>query len=294
MKRLACAGWFLALLLIEGGLGAQVFEDIQAERVATGLQYADGMVWARQGFLIFADVAKKKIYRLDVGSAPKPTEEDTNGAEGLTYDTQARLYICEPGTRRVARMDRQGKVETLVDGFEGKKFNSPNDIVVRHDGQVYFTDPAFGSAADMRELDFNGIFHVTPKGEIEAAAKWKTRPNGIALSGDGKTLYVGDADRHAVVAFDVDGRGVVSNQRDLIRNIEGVPNGIRTDMTGRIYVGASGLRIYSAEGKLLQTLLQGEIITNCAFGDNDFETLYVSGRKAIYRIRLGVKGALQY
>ncbi len=272
----------------------QLFDDVQAERVATGLQYADGMVWARQGFLAFADVAKKKIYRLDPGSPPKPTEEDNNGAEGLAYDTQARLYICEPGLRRVMRLDQKGKLETLVDGFEGKKFNAPNDIVVRHDGQVYFTDPAFGNAADHRELDFNGVFHLTPKGEIEAAAKWKTRPNGVALSGDGKTLYVGDADRHAVVAFEVDGRGAVSNPRDLIKNIDGVPNGIRTDVTGRIYIGANGLKIYSPEGKLLRTLLEGEIVTNCAFGDNDFETLYVSGRKSIYKIRLGVKGALQY
>jgi gluconolactonase len=272
----------------------QLFDDVQAERVATGLQYADGMVWARQGFLAFADVAKKKIYRLDPGSPPKPTEEDNNGAEGLAYDTQARLYICEPGMRRLVRLDRQAKLETLVDSFEGKKFNAPNDVIVRRDGQIYFTDPAFGSAADTRELDFNGVFHLTPKGEIEAAAKWKTRPNGIALSGDGKKLYVGDADRHAVVAFDVDGRGAVSNPRDLIKDIDGVPNGIRTDVTGRFYVGANGLKIYSPEGRLLQMLLNGEIVTNCAFGDNDFETLYVSGRKSIYRIRLGVKGALQY
>jgi gluconolactonase len=287
--RVVCA----ALLGLAAASG-QVFEDVQAERVATGLQYADGMVWAREGFLVFSDVTRKKIYRLDPGSAPKPTEEDDNGAEGLAYDTQARLYICEPGMRRVVRMDRRGKIETLVDAFEGKKFNSPNDVLVRRDGNVYFTDPAFGSAADARELDFNGVFHVNPKGEIDVVAKWKTRPNGIAFSADGKTLYVGDADRHAVVAFDVDGRGAVSNQRDLIKNIEGVPNGIRTDAAGRIYVGANGLRIYSADGKLLQTLLAGEVITNCAFGDNDFESLYVSGRKAIYRIRLGVKGALQY
>jgi gluconolactonase len=273
---------------------AQVFEDIQAERVATGLIYADGMVWAREGFLVFSDVGKKTIYRLDPGTAPKPTQEDGNGAQGLSYDTQSRLYVCEPGMRRVMRMDRRGKIETLVDSFQGKKFNAPNDIVVRRDGHVYFTDPAFASAIDARELDFNGVFHVGPKGDVEAVAQWKTRPNGIAMTADGKTLYVGDADRHAVVAFDLDSHGAASNLRDAIKNIEGVPNGIRTDVTGRIYVGARGLGIYAADGKLLQKLLAGEIVTNCAFGDNDFETLYVSGRKAIYKIRLGVKGAVQY
>jgi gluconolactonase len=286
-------GW-CALVCLSIGLNAQEFANVQAERAATSLQYADGLVWAREGFLVFADVVKRTVYRLDPGAAPKPTETSDGGAQGLTYDSQARLYICELMKRRVIRMDRRGKSETLADNFQGKKLNSPNDIVVRKDGHVYFTDPAFGSAIDTRELDFNGIFHVTPKGDLEAIARWPTRPNGIALSADGKTLFVTDSDRHAVVAFDVASHGGASNQRDVIKNIEGVPGGIRTDVNGRFYVGAKGLDVYSPDGKLEQQLLGGEIVTNCAFGDNDFETLYVAGRKTIYRIRLGVKGALQY
>jgi gluconolactonase len=275
-------------------LNAQEFEHAQAERAATNLQYADGMVWAREGFLVFADVVKRTVYRLDPGAAPKPTPTSDGGAQGLTYDSQARLYICELVKRRVIRMDRRGKVETVADNFQGRKLNSPNDVVVRKDGQIYFTDPAFGSALDARELDFNGIFHMTPKGDLEAIAKWQTRPNGITLSADGRTLFVTDSDRHAVVGFDLAAHGGASNQRDVIKNIEGVPGGIRTDVNGRFYVGAKGLDVYSAEGKLEQQLLAGEIVTNCAFGDNDFETLYVAGRKTVYRIRLGVKGALQY
>lgn len=289
MIRAACAFGCLAVVLFAQELG-----HTQAERVATGLQYADGIVWAREGFLVFADVLKRTLYRVDPGVAPQPAPGSDGGAQGLTYDSQARLYICELLNRRVIRMDRRGKIETLVDKFEGKKFNSPNDIVVRKDGQIYFTDPAFGSAADNRELDFNGIFHMTPKGDLEAIAKWQTRPNGIALSNDGKTLFVADSDRHAVVAFDVAGHGGAGNARDVIQKIEGVPGGIRTDVDGRLYVAAKGLDVYSAQGKLEQQLLPGEILTNCAFGDNDFETLYVSGRTRIYKIRLGVKGALQY
>jgi gluconolactonase len=282
------------ILTLSGLTAAQDSDLIQAERVATGLQYADGMVWARDGFLVFADAIKKKIYRLDPGTAPKPTEEDNNGAEGLAYDVQGRLYICEPLTRRLVRLDRKAKLETIAESFQGKKLNAPNDVIVRKDGQIYFTDPAFAGAIDSRELDFNGIFHVTPKGELDPVAKWKTRPNGIALAPDGKTLYVGDADRHAVVAFDLDGRGGAANPRDVIVKIQGVPNGIRTDVNGRLYIGARGLDIYTPDGKLVRQLLGGEVITNCAFGDNDFETLYASGRKSIYKLRLGVKGALQY
>jgi len=277
-----------------GLLFAQNFDQIQAERAATGLHYADGMAWAREGFLVFADVGKKKIYRLDPGVAPKPTEEDNNGAQGLAYDSQGRLYICEPFMRRVVRLDRKAKLEVVADSFEGKKFNAPNDVIVRKDGQAYFTDPAFGSQIESRELDFNGVYHVNVKGEIEAVARWKTRANGIALSPDGKILYVGDSDRHAIVAFDLDGRGGAGNPHDVITRIEGVPNGMRTDINGRLYIGAKGLDVYSPDGKLISRMLPGEIVTNCAFGDNDFETLYAAGRKSIYRIRLGVKGALQY
>ena len=289
MIRLACFLGLMAWLL-----SAQDYAAIQAERVATNLQYVDGMVWARDGFLVFADVLKHKIYRLDPGLAPKPTEENANGAQGLAYDTQGRLYFCELTTRRVSRMDRKGKIETVAESFEGKKLNSPNDIVVRRDGQIYFTDPAFASAIDQRELSFNGVFHVSPKGEIEAIARWQTRPNGIALAGDGKTLFVVDSDRHAVVAFDVDGKGVAGNPRDVIKNIEGVPGGIRADVNGHLYVAEKGLAVYSPAGKLEHKLLDGEIVTNCAFGDNDFETLYVGGRRSVYKIRLGVKGAVQY
>ncbi|MES1260326.1 MAG: SMP-30/gluconolactonase/LRE family protein [Acidobacteriota bacterium] len=286
---------FLGLCLLASALGAQDFDNLQAERVATNLQYVDGLVWARSGFLVFSDVLKKKIYRLDPGKPPQPTDEDKNAAEGLAFDLQGRLYICEPLTRRVIRIDSHGKQEILADAYQGKKLNAPNDIAIRKDGNIYFTDPAFSSALDARELDFHGIFHITPKGEVEALAKWQTRPNGIALSASGKTLYVTDSDRHAVVAFDLDNRsGAGSNPRDVIHDIDGVPGGIRTDVNGRMYVGARGLGVYSPEGKLLHQLLTGETVTNCAFGDTDFETLYVSGRKSVYRIRLGVKGAIQY
>jgi gluconolactonase len=288
-------GLVIASLLFGASVSsAQDYDTLQAERVATGLRYADGIVWSRDGFLVFADVLKRVVYRLDPGALAKPTPSDANGAQGLTYDTQGRLYFCELTTRRVTRMDRRGKAETVAENYQGRKFNSPNDIVVRRDGHIFFTDPAFGSAIDHRELDFNGIFHVSPKGEIDVVAKWQTRPNGIALSPDGRTLFVTDADRHAVVAFDVDKNGAAANQRDLIHHTDGVPGGLRVDVAGRLYIGESGLSVYSPEGKFEHRLLPGEIVTNCAFGDNDFETLYLTGRKAVYKVRLGVKGALQY
>lgn len=273
---------------------AQDFAALQAERVAAGLQSATGIVWARDGFLVFSDTVKRRIYRLDPEAKPKATETSNGGAQGLTYDVQGRLYFGELVKRRLMRIDRKGRIESVAEAFEGKKLNGPSDVVVRRDGHIYFTDPAFAGAIDTRELPFNGVFHLTPKGELETVARWQTRPNGIALTADGKTLYVTDADRHAVVAFTLDGKGAASGEHDFITGIEGVPAGLKADEKGRLYVGERGVGVYSTAGKREHILLAGEVITNCAFGDNDLETLYASGRKIIYKVRLGVKGAVQY
>jgi len=270
--------------------------NYEAEKIAAGLQFVDGMVWSHAGFLAVADVRQRKLFHLDPvpNTTPKPLRDDDGGASGLAYDLQGRMYICESITRRLSRMDLKGKVDPLAENFEGKKFNAPNDIVVRRDGHVYFTDPAFGSAADRRELDFYGVFHLPPKGDLEAVARWQTRPNGIALSMDGRVLFVSDSDRHAIVAFDLDKTGAAANQRDVIKNVKGVPGGIKTDVEGRFYVAALGVAIYSPQGKLERTLIETTNTANCAFGENDLKSLFISARDSVFRVRLGVKGALHY
>jgi gluconolactonase len=266
----------------------------QSEKVVANLGFVDGMVWSRSGFLAVADVRQSKIFRFDSDPKPKVLRDSDGGASGLAYDSQGRLHICESQARRVTRVDAKGKVDTLAETFEGKKLNAPNDIIVRKDGHVYFTDPAFGSANDHRELDFYGIWHVTPKGELDVVAKWQTRPNGIALSADGKALYVSDSDRHTVVAFDVDRAGQAASPRDVIRNVAGVPGGIRTDVEGRFYIAAKGVAVYSAQGKLERTLLESDNAANCTFGEGDFESLFIASRGSIYRVTIGTKGAVQY
>lgn len=273
----------------------QDLANYESEKVAANLQFVDGMAWSRSGFLAVADVRQRRIFKLesDTHSLPKVLRENDGGASGLAYDLQGRLYICESETRRVTRMDN-AKLETLAESYQGKQFNAPNDIVVRKDGHVYFTDPAFGAANDRRGLDFYGVWHINPKGDLDVVAKWQTRPNGIALSADGKTLFVSDSDRHAVAAFDLDRAGAAANQRDAVRNVAGVPGGIKTDMNGRFYVAARGVSVYSPEGRLERTLIESENSSNCAFGEGDLETLFISSRESIYKVKLGVKGALQY
>ncbi len=270
-------------------------EPFEIEKLAGDLLFVDGLAWSRSSYLVAADVRKKAIYRFDAASArPKMLRDVSGGTSGVAFDIQGRLYMCESEMRRVSRLDLKANVEPFAESFEGKKFNSPNDIVVRRDGHVWFTDPAFGSANDHRELDFHGIFHATPKGEIDAVARWKTRPNGIALSLDGRQLYVADSDRHAIVLFDIDRGGVAGNPRDFVKNIDGVPGGIKTDVNGRVYVAARGITVFTSAGKVENHVMEDRNVTNCSFGDGDNQTLYISSRSEIFRTQLGVKGAFQY
>jgi len=192
----------------------------------------------------------------------------------------------------VTRTDRSGRIEVLATRFEGKRFNAPNDIVVRKDGHVYFTDPLF-TPLDQRDLDFYGVYHLDPKGNIEAIARWQTRPNGIALSPDGKILYVANTDEKNVRAFDVDRDGKASHERVVVRDLPGGPDGMRVDVKGNLYIAAAGVQIYSAVGSLLGTIAVPVNPRNLAFGDKDFKTLYVVGN-SIYKVRLRTAGSVQY
>jgi gluconolactonase len=273
---------------------AQDFSSITIEKVDAGFRFTEGPVWSKEGFLVFSDVPNNQIRRFTLGHRSTVFRENSGGANGNTFDAQGRLYTCESRTRRVTRTDKKGVIEVLAERYDGKRLNAPNDIVVRHDGHVYFTDPAFGDQADRRELTFYGVYHITPKGELKLAARPAGRPNGITLSPNGKLLYVANSDERNIRAYDLDGRGEISNERVLISGIEGPPDGIRTDEKGNIYVTAKNLLVFSAEGKRLAAIELGETPANCAFGDPDFQTLYVTARTCLYRIRLTVKGSVQY
>src|SRR3984893_6737612 len=231
-------------------LAGQDFSPLQVEPVAAGFPGGEGPVWSRQGFLIFSDYSRDRLYKCVPGKTPEVYREDSHGTNGNTRHRQGRLYSCEYKARRVTRTDRKGHIEVLVDKFEGKRFNAPNDIVVRRDGHVYFTDPLF-TPLDQRALGVSAVSTVQPDGKIEAIARMKTRPNGVTLSPDGKTLYVANTDERNIRAYDLDRDGKASGERVVIADLPAGPDGIRTDAKGNLYITARGVVVYSPQGRLL-------------------------------------------
>ncbi len=285
----------LGLAVILPALAAtQNFDGIRIEKVIDGQVFAEGPVWSRDGYLLWSDVPNNRIHKWIPGHKSTVFREQSGAAAGNTIDTKGNLYTCESRARRVTRTDKKSVVEVLAEKWEGKRLNAPNDIVVRRDGHVYFTDPAYGNQSETRELDFYGIYHIPLKGPLELVAKPMGRPDGVAISPNGKILYVSNADDRAIYAYDLDGKGTASNERKLIAGIVGVPGGIRLDEKGNLYVTAEGLAIYSPGGKLEHTIEMPETPHNCAFGDLDFQTLFITARTSVYRVRLDVKGSLQY
>ncbi len=283
-----------AVLATAACLAAQDFSEIRIEKFTGGYTFTEGPVWSRDGYLLFSDPPESKIYKVTPGEKPAVFRQPSGKANGNTFDAKGNLYTCETQARRVTRTDKKGAVETLADKFDGKRFNAPNDIVVRKDGHVFFTDPAFGTQAQGRELDFYGVYHITPKGELSLIAKPGGRPNGIALAPNGRILYVANSDERVVYAYDLDGQGRATNERKAIMGIDGPPDGIKVDEKGNVWVTANHLPVYSPLGKLLHTIELSETPRNIAFGDSDFQTVYIAARTSVYRIRIGWKGSVQY
>jgi gluconolactonase len=281
---------FFSILLLAGGAVGQDFVNIRIDKVAAGYAFAEGPAWSPMGFLVFSDIPNNKLMQFTPGEPASVFRENSNGATGNKFDAQGRLYSCESHARRVTRTDKKGKVEVLADHWQGKRFNAPNDLAVRKEGDVYFTDPAFGNQQDQRELDFFGVYHISRKGELEVIAKPKGRPNGIALAPDGRILYVSNSDERNVRSYDLDKSGAASNERILISGLEGVPDGICVDEKGDLYVAANQIQVFSAEGKPLGSVQTQETPSNCTFGDPDLASLYITARTSIYRARLDVKG----
>jgi gluconolactonase len=273
------------------GLAAVVFSQdfdlVKMQLLGKGYSFTEGPAWSKEGYLIFSDIPSDKLLKWVPGHEIEIFRSDAHGPAGNAFDTQGRLYTCETRTRRVTRTDKTGKIEVLAEQWEGKRLNAPSHVTVGKTDHVYFTDPAFGGQADHRELDFYGVYHLPPKGPMKLVAKSTGRPNGIALSPNGRVLYVTNSDDRNVRAYDIDRNGDSSNERVLISGIKAIPLGVNTDDKGNLYVAAGGIAIYSPEGRLIHMMPLHDLPSASTLGEVDLKSLFVTARGNVYRARLG-------
>ncbi len=294
------------------GLEGIVPADAKIEKVAGGFKFTEGPIWIHEGYLLFSDIpnnvidkwtpdGKVSVFLKPSGYGGTALSTDAEpGSNGLTLDREGRLTICEHGNRRVSRLEKNRKVTVLADRYEGKRFNSPNDLVYRSDGSLYFTDPPYGLAKQdddpRKELPFSGIFRVAD-GKVHLLSKDLKRPNGLAFSPDEKYLYIANSDENRKIwfRFGVEPDGSLADGRvfyDVTKSTEdGLPDGMKVDRKGNLYcTGPGGVWIFSPQGKHLGTIKPPEIPANCNWGDGDGKTLYMTARTGLYRIRLRIPG----
>lgn len=267
---------------------AQEGASFLVQRVAAGFGYADGAAIAPDGAVLVTDRPNDRILRLASGGPPQVARERTGGATAIGFDARQRMILCQAGARRVVRIEPDGAETALASEFEGQPLNAPNDLAIGPGGHIYFTDPAFGPEDERRKLPFYGVFHLPPKGGLEAVFRSGTRPNGIALAPKGHLLYVAFADERLVRVFDVGRQGAATNGRVFVSGIEGVPAGVKVDSQGRVYVAAAELLVYSPAGRLLHKTKIPETPSNLVI-DPASGAIYVTARRSVYRVLEGGK-----
>ena len=302
-------------------------KDAKLEKLAEGFEWSEGPVWVRDGgYLLFSDIPRNSVMKWKQGEGAtlflKPAGYTgvtpyggEPGSNGLALDSKGRLISCEHGDRRVSRMETNGGKRTLVDSFQGKRLNSPNDLVFHSSGDLYFTDPPYGLPQNVddprKELDFQGVYrlsgsHASPEGNRDAQADFEltlltkemTRPNGIAFSPDEKTLYVANSDpkRAVWMAFDVKSDGTLGKGRvffdatSWVDKKKGLPDGLKVDKQGNLFAtGPGGVHVFAPNGTHLGSIDTGEATANCGFGE-DGTVLYITADMYLCRIRTSTKG----
>jgi gluconolactonase len=331
MKRLLpiLAGFFAALAFaaepvpefqgsierLDPGLDALILPDTKVEKLAEGFNWSEGPTW-KDGAVLFSDVPENTIFKWSPGQTkatvflkpsgllnPTPGFEEP-GSNGLGVDAEGRLLICQHGERRVARLETDGRQTTIADRYQGKRFNSPNDLAIRKNGDIYFTDPPYGldklNDSPLKELPFNGVYRVTKQGEVTLLTKEISFPNGIAFSPDERILYVAvsDSAKPHIMAFDVQPDGTIAKARVFFDasslrkpDRKGSCDGMKVDRAGNLFAtGPGGVLIISPEAKHLGTILTHQATGNCAWGD-DGSSLYITADMFLCRVKTKTKGA---
>ena len=267
----------------------------EVERVATGFQYTEGPLWHPAGYWLFVDTRPNLVFKLVPGGSPEVVRSDSGRANGLTFDLEGRLLMCEGYGRRLSRMEPDGSITTVAGGFEGKRLNRPNDVVCSSGGAIYFTDPEPLVPDADRELGSSMVFRVTPDGSIEAVVRDAPYPNGLAFSPDERTFYlINTSEPKRIRAYDVGADGALGAVRDFadVSDVP-VPDGMTVDTDGRIYAnGPDGVVVFEPDGRRLGTIPVPELPTNVAFGGPGYGTMLIAAKTSVYSVRLETTGII--
>jgi gluconolactonase len=281
--------------------------NVFVERIATDLRWAEGPVWfGDAGCLLWSDIPNNRMLRWIDGAGVSAFRSPSQYSNGNTRDRQGRLVTCEHGARRVTRTEYDGTITVLADRYRGRRLNSPNDVAVRSDGSIWFTDPPYGILSDYEgyradsELDGNFVFRIDPgNGEVVVAADDFDKPNGIAFSPDETVLYVADTGAshrtdgpHHIRAFDVGDAGRLSNDRIFAEISPGLADGFRVDTEGHVWTSAGdGVHCFSPEGDLLGKVRIPEVVSNLTFGGPRRNRLFVTATTSVYSVYVAARGA---
>ncbi len=296
---------------LKNGMDKIVSKDAKIEKIADGFSFTEGPLWHKEGYLLFSDIPANTIFKYipeegvsiylkNSGFVGTDIESTGPGSNGLTFDKSGNLIICQHGARQILKYDRAGNFVPLARQFSGKRLNSPNDVVVKSEGAIYFTDPPWGLPKNMedsaKELSFQGVFRIR-NGNLELMDGDLKLPNGLAFSPDEKYLYVDDmdGDRKLYYRYDVDETGNLSN-RTLFFDAtkiagEGGPDGIKVDKKGNCYfTGPGGVLVVNAKGEHLGTISPPEHPANIGWGGKDGKTLFMTCQTGLYSIELKNEG----
>ena len=269
--------------------------DSRVEKICEGLVFTEGPVWFAEGnYLVFSDNRDNKMLRWSEKDSMTVFREHTNNANGNTLDRQGRLVTAGHSSRTLYRTESDGTITVLADGYDGKKLNSPNDLVVKSDDTIWLTDPPYGIKPEEQEQPASYVFRLDPDGRLTAVADDFSRPNGLAFSPDESLLYIADSDRSVahIRVFDVMPDNTLTSGRVFANISPGIPDGFRLDTEGRLYTSAGdGVQVYSPEGELLGKILCEQRTANCVFGGPGKHTLFMTSETAVYRVALATTGA---
>jgi gluconolactonase len=273
--------------------------DAKLETVATGFGFTEGPMWDPSGFLYVSDETTNKILRV-YPNGKKQEVIALGDPDGNTFDRRHRLIDCASVLRAIIEVTPDGKYKILADKYEGKRLNSPNDVIIGPDGAIYFTDPTLDLVAgEKQEIPFQGVYRLDESGNLRLLTRDLTQPNGLAFSPDGNKFYVDDSDRRNIRVYDVLADGTLSNGRIFGEEPggkgEGVPDGIKVDDKGNLFVtGPKGIWVWDSKGNHLGTIVMPEQPANLAWGDPEYDTLYITATTSVYRLKTKTRGFVPY